>query len=71
MLNESAVIMLTSDHQLTVHTPGDLEFAARVITEQLGRIDAVFMAGDGRQDVTSHTFGRFWTSTAATIIRVC
>lgn len=44
--DEDAVIMLTSDHQLTVNTPANLEFAARVITEQLGPIDAVFMAGD-------------------------
>ncbi|WP_395306840.1 hypothetical protein V4U86_15375 [Mycobacterium sp. AMU20-3851] len=43
---ESAVIMLTSDHQLTVNTPANLEFAARTITEHLGRPDAVFLAGD-------------------------
>lgn len=40
------VIMLTSDHQLMVNTPANLEFAARTITEQLGPIDAVFMPGD-------------------------
>ncbi|PRC45617.1 hypothetical protein C6A85_94255, partial [Mycobacterium sp. ITM-2017-0098] len=43
---EHAVIMLTSDHQLMVNTPANLEFAARTIAEQLGPIDAVFMPGD-------------------------
>lgn len=43
---EPAVIMLTSDHQLLTNTPANIELAARTITEQLGRIDAVFMAGD-------------------------
>lgn len=43
---EPAVIMLTSDHQLMVNTPANLEWAARTITEQLGPIDAVFMPGD-------------------------
>lgn len=43
---EAAVIMLTSDHQLMVNTPANLEWAARTITEQLGPIDAVFMPGD-------------------------
>jgi hypothetical protein len=46
MPGEAAVFMLTSDHQLTINTPANLEFAARVITEQLGPIDAVFMPGD-------------------------
>ena len=43
---EPAVIMLTSDHQLMINTPANLEFAARTISEQLGPIDAVFMPGD-------------------------
>jgi hypothetical protein len=43
---EPAVIMLTSDHQLMVNTPANLEWAAGTITAQLGKIDAVFMAGD-------------------------
>lgn len=43
---EPMVIMLTSDHQLMVNTPANLEFAARTITEQLGPIDAVFIPGD-------------------------
>jgi hypothetical protein len=43
---EAAVILLTSDHQLMVNTPANLEFAARTITEQFGPIDAVFMPGD-------------------------
>lgn len=44
--SQPAVIMLTSDHQLTINTPANMEFAARVITAQLGPIDAVFMPGD-------------------------
>jgi hypothetical protein len=44
--SQPAVIMLTSDHQLTINTPANVEFAARVITERLGPIDAVFMPGD-------------------------
>lgn len=43
---EPAVIMLTSDHQLMVNTPANLEWAARTITAELGPIDAVFMPGD-------------------------
>ena len=43
---QPAVIMLTSDHQLLANTAANIEFAARTITEQLGRIDAVFMPGD-------------------------
>lgn len=46
MPGEPAVIMLTSDHQLMVNTPANLELAARTITEQLGPIDAVFLPGD-------------------------
>ena len=44
-----SVIMLTSDHQLTVHTPANLEFAAWVITEQLDRIDAVLWPATDRR----------------------
>lgn len=43
---EPAVIMLTSDHQLTVNTAANLHFAAATITSHLGAIDAVFAAGD-------------------------
>lgn len=43
---EPAVIMLTSDHQLKINTPANLDFAARTITDELGPIDAVFMPGD-------------------------
>lgn len=43
---EPAVIMLTSDHQLMVNTPANLEWAERTITAELGPIDAVFMPGD-------------------------
>lgn len=43
---EPAVIMLTSDHQLMVNAPANLEFAARTITAELGPIDAVFLPGD-------------------------
>ncbi|MCH9736362.1 MAG: metallophosphoesterase [Actinomycetia bacterium] len=46
MPGERAVIMLTSDHQLKINTPANLEFATRTINEQLGQIDAVFFAGD-------------------------
>jgi hypothetical protein len=43
---KGAVIMLTSDHQAMVNTPANIELAARTITEELGRIDAVFFPGD-------------------------
>ncbi|MCH9668857.1 MAG: metallophosphoesterase [Actinomycetia bacterium] len=43
---EPAVILLTSDLQLQVNTAANLELAARTITDELGRIDAVFLPGD-------------------------
>lgn len=43
---EPAVILLTSDLQLQINTPANLELAARTITDELGPIDAVFMPGD-------------------------
>ena len=43
---DPAVILLTSDLQLQINSPANLELAARTITDELGPIDAVFMPGD-------------------------